>query len=329
MISRPAAMELLSAEAKDLAHWSVEKADAGKRLVASFARGQRGRVSLQLGFELPKPLELAQLPVLAAEDVSEQRAWLAACAESPVSIAPEKMEGGEVVDVKHLPAHLLRGLTLPFTLAWRHPGAGFSGQVRIARHATVALPQATIDAAYFTTVLTEEGQEVVKATFLVKNNLKPYLAVTLPEGARLWSSFVSGESVNPAIEGGKVLLPLVKSREVGSGDTLAVHQVEEGWSLSDIALTYYHDASKWQRIVTANSALFEQNDQAQTGQSLVIPRLSQDPNASDLETAFPVEIVYSRQGRAPSGLAGSLEFEVPATDLGVMSAVWTVYLPSR
>ncbi len=359
-VSLPAAMELLSVEGRDLAHWAVEGTGADKRLVASFVRAQRGRVPLRLGFELPKPAETAELPVLVAQDVDEQRAWLAASAESPVSIAQERMQGGEAVDVKHLPAHLVSGVTLPFTLAWRHPGKEFSGQVRIARHATVSLPQATIDAAYFTTVLTEEGQEVVKATFLVKNNLKPYLAVTLPGGSRLWAAFVSGDPVNPSYlaggpdearspgpplapgqahppgpalatrhdDGGVVLLPLVKSRDVGSGENLAVHHIEEGWSLSDLALSYYHDASKWKVIAVANQNLFGEGGQPQVGQSLVIPRLAAAAGASELETAFPVEIVYSRDNRAP-GLAGSLHLEVPSTDLGVMSAIWTVYLPSR
>ena len=46
---------------------------------------------------------------------------------------------------------------------------------------------------------------------------------------------------------------MVKSREVGAGENLAVHEVEEGWSLSDLALTYYHDASKWKNIAAANA----------------------------------------------------------------------------
>jgi hypothetical protein len=328
-VAVPPAMEVLSVEARDLAHWAVEGAGAEKRLQATFVRAQRGRVTLALGYELPKPAELAELPVLGALDVDEQRAWLAASAESPVSIGQEAMAGGEAVDVKLLPAHLLTGVSLPFTLAWRHAGEGFSGQVRIARHATVALPQATIDAAYFTTVLTEEGQEVVKATFLVKNNLKPYLAVTLPQGASLRAAFVSGDSVNPALgrSEGEVLLPMVKSREVG-GENLAVHEVEEGWSLSDLALTYYHDASKWKAIAAANTGLIGASGQPHVGQSLVIPRLGAGAGSSDLETAFPVEIVYSRRNR-PAGLWGGLQLEVPSTDLGVMSAVWTVYLPSR
>jgi hypothetical protein len=330
----PAAMEPLSVEARDLAHWGVEGTGAEKRLVATFVRAQRGRVTLSLGFELPKPAEAAELPVLTAREVDEQRAWLAASAESPVSIGQESMSGGEAVDVKQLPAHLLGGVTLPFTLAWRHPGEGFTGRVRIARHATVALPQATIDAAYFTTVLTEEGQEVVKATFLVKNNLQPYLAVTLPRGAKLRAAFVSGESVNPAVgpprAGGEgaVLLPMVKSREVGAGENLAVHEVEEGWSLSDLALSYYHDASKWKAIAAANAGVIGPGGQPRSGQSLVIPRLGAGAGASDLTTAFPVEIVYSRENRPP-GRWGALALEVPAPDLGVMSAVWTVHLPSR
>jgi nucleoid-associated protein YgaU len=326
-IHLPAALEVLSVQAPDLANWAVETAEAGKRLVAHFRRPQRGRVEIELGFELPKPGELAELPRLSAENVTEQRAYVAASAESPMSMEQAELEGGEPIDARNLPLHLLRDIKAPFALAYRHDGTAFAAKVRIDRHATVGLAQATIDAAYFTTVLTDEGQEVVKATFLVKNNLRPYLGLTLPEGASLWAAFVSGESVDPAAEGRKLLLPLVKSRELGTGDTIAVHTVEAGYTLSDIALQYYHDASKWKLIASENRGVMGNNSNAQVGQALKIPRLA-GPAGSDLSTAFPVEIVYSRTASKP-GSIGAASFEGPVADLDVMKVVWTVYLPSR
>ncbi|MHB8875292.1 MAG: LysM peptidoglycan-binding domain-containing protein, partial [Myxococcaceae bacterium] len=322
----PSGLEILTVEAADLAGWSVEKTEKGDRLVARFRRAQRGHLGLDVSFELPRPADSAALPNFYAEDVNEQRGFIAASAEAPMSLFGLEPHGGEAIDPREIPAHLARSLKVPVTLAYRHAGPGFSGSVRLDHHATVALAQATIDAAYFTTVLTEEGREVVKATFLMKNNLRPYLAVALPEGAELWSTFVSGESVNPARDGGKVLVPLVKSRDLGEGDTLATHQVQPGWSLSDVALQYYHDASKWRLIETANEDTLA-GQGPQVGQSLRIPRLT-GPGASDLETAFPVEIVYSSPAKPP-GQYGRARFELAVPDLEMMKVVWTLYLPSR
>jgi nucleoid-associated protein YgaU len=322
----PPQAEVLNVEAADLSGWSVEKAAGGDRLVARFRRALRGHVEVNVTFELPRPGETAALPDLYAEDVDEQRGYLAASAESPLSLAALDTRGGEAVDPRQIPAHLARSLKAPVSLAFRTQGKGFQGSVRLERHATVALAQATIDAAYFTTVLTDEGRQVVKATFLMKNNLRPYLAVTLPEGAELWSTFVSGEAVSPSREGGKVLVPLVKSRDLGEGDTLAMHTMQPGWSLSDVALQYYHDASKWRLIEAGNEDVLA-GRRPQVGQALRIPRLT-GPGASDLETAFPVEVVYANPAQAP-GKLGQASFELAVPDLEMMKVAWSLYLPSR
>jgi len=326
-IHLPAGLELLTAEAPDLAGWSVERNDQGKKLVVRFRRPQRGHVAVDFTFELPRPGSEATVPAPYAEDVAEQRAYVAASAESPLSLREDSLVHGEQVDPRLIPAHLARAEKSPLSLAWRHAGEpGFAAKVRLDRHETVALAQATIDAAYFTTVLTEEGQEVVKATFLVKNNLRPYLGVTLPEGAELWSAFVSGDSVAPAREGSKVLVPLVKSRDLGEGDTLAVHVVQPGWSLTDIALQHYHDASKWRVIEEANADLLSGRS-LEAGTELRIPRLT-GPGASDLQTAFPVEVVYARAADRP-GRFGRATLALAQPDLDVMKVTWTLYLPSR
>lgn len=326
-IALPAAIEVLSVETRDLASWSVEPAGAVRRLAVAYRRPQAGRVAVAFAFELPRPVDAVDLPAVFAEDTAEQRGYVAAAAESPLSLAEESVAGGEAIDVKHLPPHWVRGSRVPYAIAYRHAGPGFAARVKVERHAAVALAQATIDAAYFTTVLTEEGREVVKATFLVKNNLRPYLAVSLPKGSELWAAFVSGDAVAPVLESDRVLLPLVKSREAGEGDTLAIHTVTPGWSLSDVALHYYHDASKWRLIQAENAAVLGGDVLTQAGQTLKIPRLS-GPDGADLQSAFPVEIVYSRPGDDP-GRFGAVDLELPVPDLGVMKVVWTVWLPSR
>ena len=325
-IHLPADLEPLTVEAADLAGWTVERNDQGKTLVARFRRPQRGHVAIDFTFELPRPGSEASVPAPYAEGVTEQRAYVAASAESPLSLREASVSQGEPVDPRLIPGHLLRAEKSPLSLAWRHAGAGFAAKVQVDRHETVALAQATIDAAYFTTVLTEEGREVVKATFLVKNNLRPYLGVALPEGAELWSAFVSGESVAPAREGNKVLVPLVKSRDLGQGDTLATHEVQPGWSLTDIALQHYHDASKWRLIEEANEGVLASGT-LEVGAELRIPRLT-GPGASDLQTAFPVEVVYAREAGQP-GRFGRARFELAEADLDVMKVTWTLYLPSR
>jgi RNA polymerase sigma factor (sigma-70 family) len=74
---------------------------------------------------------------------------------------------------------------------------------------------AAIDRAEITTVVTDEGIAATRARYYVRNNLKQFLRVEVPQGAEVWGAEVAGQVVKPARdnESNTVLVPLLKSAE--------------------------------------------------------------------------------------------------------------------
>lgn len=85
--------------------------------------------------------------------------------------------------------------------------------VTVSRYTPQAVLVANVEEARYQVLLTEEGKGLVRARYAVRNNQRSFLAMTLPEGAVLWSASVSGRPVRPGrTESGGLLLPLEKGR---------------------------------------------------------------------------------------------------------------------
>jgi hypothetical protein len=85
--------------------------------------------------------------------------------------------------------------------------------VTVSRYTPQAVLVANVEEARYQVLLTEEGKGLVRARYAVRNNQRSFLALTLPEGAVLWSASVSGRAVRPGrTEAGGLLLPLEKGR---------------------------------------------------------------------------------------------------------------------
>lgn len=93
--------------------------------------------------------------------------------------------------------------------------------LRIARYAPEAVPVATIDEARYRVLASASGALLVEAQYLVRNNQRSALTLTLPAGARLWQARVGGHRQRPgAVDGARVLLPL--DRAPAGGEPTAV-----------------------------------------------------------------------------------------------------------
>ncbi|MBI2927710.1 MAG: hypothetical protein HYY24_18595, partial [Verrucomicrobia bacterium] len=87
-------------------------------------------------------------------------------------------------------------------------GDPYQLSVEVTRFQDVQPLEAVADRTQLTTVLTESGQMLTQATYMLKNNDKPYQQFTLPKGAEFWSCYVTGQAVKPEKQGDDVLVPL-------------------------------------------------------------------------------------------------------------------------
>src|SRR4029453_8090174 len=95
--------------------------------------------------------------------------------------------------------------------------------VELIRYTPEAVLVANGDEARYQALVSEEGKALVHVRYTVRNNQRAFLALTLPEGAALWSASVAGRPVRPGRgTDGALLLPLRKGRAGEEAPAFAV-----------------------------------------------------------------------------------------------------------
>ena len=100
-------------------------------------------------------------------------------------------------------------ITRPVLLAYRYTGDRFALNADVVRNQEVQdLLNAVADRTQITSVLTEEGQMLSQASFMVKNNDKQFQKFKLPTGANLWGCYVNNQPVKAEQDGEWLLVSL-------------------------------------------------------------------------------------------------------------------------
>lgn len=102
-------------------------------------------------------------------------------------------------------------ITRPVLLAYRYTGGDYTLAVDVKRYDEVPVLSAVADRTQLTTVLTEAGELLTQASFMVKNNAKQYQRFKLPEGAVFWSCYVDNQPAKPERDGDWLLVPLPRA----------------------------------------------------------------------------------------------------------------------
>ena len=147
------------------------------------------------------------LPGIQALGVERESGFVVVRGKTALQIT-EKSSGGELtkIDASELPAWV-GGADGP-ALAWRYVRPGYKLSVDAKRFADAAVLQALAEQVRLTTVLADDGQAMTVMALAVRNNGLQHLEIQLPAGSTVWSAFVGGEAVRPALSQGKLLLPL-------------------------------------------------------------------------------------------------------------------------
>ncbi len=99
-------------------------------------------------------------------------------------------------------------ITRPVLLAYRYVGDDFQLDAEVTRHEELRVLDAVADRTQITSVITDEGQMLTQASFMVKNNDRQFQRFQLPKGAKLWGCYVNNEPVKGELDGGWLLVPL-------------------------------------------------------------------------------------------------------------------------
>jgi hypothetical protein len=158
------------------------------------------------------------VPLVAHPDAEAEAGSVAVEVRGNYELSPAA-KGLERIDVKELPAVLWEAARSPLLLAYRYSMPPGELSLALTRHQDLDVLVAMSDVCEASTVITPDGKQVTKLMLVVRNNLKPFLTLKLPQGAQVWSALVADRPVTPAKNSqGEVLIPLRKSEDVDEHD---------------------------------------------------------------------------------------------------------------
>ncbi|HKQ37408.1 MAG TPA: hypothetical protein VJ063_04975, partial [Verrucomicrobiae bacterium] len=145
-------------------------------------------------------------------DIEREGGSLAITSASNLKLEPTSvLDPLRVIDQSELSDADRSLVTRPVLLAYRYSGPAFALALNVTRYQEVPVLDAVADRTQLTSVVTEEGQMVTQASFMVKNNDKQYQKFRLPAGATLWGCYVNGEPVKGELDGAWLAVSLPRS----------------------------------------------------------------------------------------------------------------------
>ncbi|MGE3311743.1 MAG: type II secretion system protein [Limisphaerales bacterium] len=145
-------------------------------------------------------------------DVERQTGYVAVTTAAALKLEPSPpREPLRAIDPVELPETDRKLITRPVLLAYRYTGGTFDLTLRLTRHEEFAVLDAVADRIQLTTVLTDAGEMLTQASFMVKNNDRQFQRFQLPKGATLWGVYVNGEPVKAESDGDWLLVSLPRA----------------------------------------------------------------------------------------------------------------------
>jgi len=165
----------------------------------------------------------ATLPVggIHAVEVERETGSIAVTTAASLQLATQNV--GDTlrrVDESELSAADRSLVTRAVVLAWQYSGDQYDLNVDVKRFAEERVLEAVADRTQITSVLTEAGEMLTQASFMVKNNEKQFQRFQLPRDAKLWGCYVNGQPAKPEQDGDWVMVSL--PRDVNRDQAFAV-----------------------------------------------------------------------------------------------------------
>ncbi len=323
-IALPDGVDLLAAHGDIVRESNIVTEGKSRFLVLTLKERTKGAHTVIVDYEkrFPAVLDGAKEKGPAAEDASAISVPMLShpdAVREKGSIGVEVPSGDEIsaqavgarrVDVKELHDHLWNAAKSPLLFGFTYDAPGASLSVSLARHEDVAVLVAMSDVCEVSTTYTPDGKSVTKMMYVLRNNLKQFMTLKLPEGAQIWSTFVNDRPVTPSrSRNGDILIPLVKSENVDPDDDEYSGQPKS------------YRAKREKRRADFSDL---QGERPARGQRPGKIRES-DSAPADLKP-YDVEIVFVG---APTKLEdrGTIKSALPQSDIPCGQIAWAIFLP--
>lgn len=197
---------------EDLEGWKVEKGEQGMNsyiIKVMYPVADRYDLSVRFETHVSANEKSFVIPSLLVEEVARDTGYIGIEMQGRGEIAIERLEKARQIDIQELPDIIRDDAKAPFVYAFRYIERPYNISFTIRKHKGVQMDPAIADRIEYTRVISPQGTLLSQAKIWIRNSRKQYVTFSLPEGARIISTFLDGKSIKPSInEQGTLLLPL-------------------------------------------------------------------------------------------------------------------------
>ena len=170
-----------------------------------------GGYTLVVTYDYPFDSTGATLPVAGvhALDVERETGSIAVTSAANLQINPNSISDSlRRIDESELSAADRSLITRAVLLAFQYSGGQYDLALAVNHLPEESVLEAVADRTQITSVLTDSGEMLTQASFMVKNNEKQFQRFQLPANASLWGCYVNGQPAKPESNGPWILVPL-------------------------------------------------------------------------------------------------------------------------
>lgn len=186
---------------------------AGGRLEVFFRGALEGRTTFRLSFETSRPagdaVTLPELSVSGGRLVEE--GWLLVSNDTEGFLLENVTAGLSPIAPVEAPASATGLAEGTPDFLYQRVSRSSRAVFDLVLSSPFSLVDTIADRADILLVAREGGEEMVKATYTMRNNRRQFLRMELPDGARVMQLNVEGKAVHASRVGDEVLVPLAKS----------------------------------------------------------------------------------------------------------------------
>jgi hypothetical protein len=198
----PKGVNVLGVTSPSLRSQDVTETDDAQQIELSFTQEMDGQFRVAVNYEriTGDGTNEVPAPTLSVVGADVEHGRIAVEALAAVEVRTASVEQLSSLDVNELPRQLVLKTTNPILLAYKYVRATAPPRLvlRVERHEEIAVQQAAIERASYTTLFTRDGLAVTTARLDVRNSRRQFLRLVLPEGSQVWSVFVDGRPEKPA-----------------------------------------------------------------------------------------------------------------------------------
>jgi len=217
----PEDIDIIDIQGEGIREWNTEKAEDRVKVTVAASYEVTGDFSLAVLYEKNMGDTSAEVSVPQIEvlDVVREKGFLAVTAATRVGVEEVSLENLAMLDVTELPGGLVSASDTPIFYSYKYIKHPYSLVLAVSTFEDIEVIDANVSRAELNSLLTRRGDFVTRAIFTVANNARQFMKLTLPENTTIWSTYVSGRPVKPAMdEDGTILIPLDRSERSGYGN---------------------------------------------------------------------------------------------------------------